>query len=153
MNLNQDPLFRSQNNKLYAPKNVLGEIQTAVKAGIQLDSIYIAHEVPKGHLQPGQKVSLELLAPPPSGKVQRRLNFIEKASRQWWKYVGYLSAGVMVAPTAVFGAAAISPFLVASAGLDPVLLGVQFDPRWTFNGQPIGLWYYIAAWNWSEMEG
>jgi hypothetical protein len=152
MNLNNDPLFNSQKNKLYAPKSVLAEIRTAVKAGIQLDSIYIAHEVPKGKLQLGKKISAELLAPPPSAKVQRRLNFIEKATRLWWKYVAEISAGAIVAPVAIAGAVAASPFAALSAGLDPVLLGVQFDPRWTHKGQPIGIWYYITAWDWSNVE-
>lgn len=149
MNLNHDPLFRAQKNKLYAPKSVVTEIQTAVNAGIKLDSIYIAHEVAKGKLQPGKPLSLELLVPPPSAKMQRRLSIIEKTSNQWWKFVAYFSAGAIAAPTAALA----SPFLaVASAGLDPVLLGVQFDPRWTVEGKPIGLWYYITAWNWAEME-
>jgi len=193
MNLSSDPLFRTQGNNLYAPLSVVNDVQSVVKVGINLDAIFIAHEIPKGVLKSGEEVPVDLIAPAPSMKVQRRLSFLERTSRAWWKLVTGTSVGAVAVPvaagavtviagTALVGAAAASAAnAVASASAaaeaaaersraaavhrarvaaeaaaaeraryyyDPALLGVQFDPRWLVNGQPAGLWYFIASWVW-----
>lgn len=201
MNLCQDPLFQSNGNKMYAPLAVVEEVKAVVKAGIDFDAIVIAHEVQKGSLKQGERVPVELIAPPPSIKVQRRLNFIERTVAAWWKFIPKASvasvavpaaagavtvvagtaliaagvktlatstvaagnamaaANVEVAKTVAAKKAAAEAAAIAesarraamSAGYDPALLGVQFDPQCTIDGKPIGIWYYITAWVWPEV--
>lgn len=108
MNLSLDPLFRSQQNNLYAPLSVVNEVQSVVNTGINLDAIFIAHEVRKGVLKSGEDVPLELITPVPSPKVARRLNFLARTSAFWWKAVTRTSVGAVAVPAAAGAAAVIA---------------------------------------------
>jgi hypothetical protein len=192
MNLSEDSLYHFHNGNLHAPPSVIKDIKKNADAGVKLDSNFIAHEVPPGTIVEGEPVPLELIIPPPSGTVQRRLGVIDKLMNSWWKTVGRTSATAVATP---FVAGAVVTFVAVSAvasvannigtelgnrsreiaeekeriaeanriaaarktylaaGYDPVLLGVQFDPNWTDDeNRPIGLWYYLGAWNWDELE-
>jgi hypothetical protein len=115
MNLSLDPLFRSQGNNLYAPLSVVNDVQLVVNSGINLDAIFIAHEVPKGAFKPGQEVPVDLITPAPSAKVQRRLNFLGRTSTAWWKLVTRTSVGAVAVPAAAGAATVIAGTALISA--------------------------------------
>jgi len=159
MNLTEDPFFRDHGHLLYAPQHVIKDVQKFDKLGMSFDAIFIAHELPKGSVTPGKPVPFDLIAPPPRARVQRRLSFLEQNAMSVWHSVARLAGAVVkvgavatagVATAGVAAAAALAA--AAPAGLDPILFGVQFDETWQANGRPIGLWYYLTHWYWSEDE-
>jgi hypothetical protein len=154
MNLADDPFFRDHGQWLYAPQHVVNDIQRFDWLGMSFDAIFIAHELPKGSVIPGKPVPFDLIAPPPPAAVQRRLSFLERNALAFWQSVARL-AGVVAKAGAVatVGVAAAATLAVtAPVGLDPILFGVHFDESWQVNGRPIGLWYYLTHWYWSEED-
>ena len=198
MNLTDDPVFRVHRKKVYAPLAAVEEVQTIIATGIDFDAVIIAHELPKDALKQGEQVAFDLITPPPSVKVHRRLNFMERTVGVWWSLIMKASVGAVAIPAAAGAAtviagtaliaagaktfastataaseamaanaaaakalaaqeaaaraaAAANLARVTAGGYDPALLGVQFDPRWTIEGKPIGLWYYLTAWVWPEV--
>ncbi len=147
MNLTEDPFYRDHNNWLYAPRQVISDIQRYDALGLRFDAIFIAHELPKGSVRPGSHVPFELLAPPPRAAAQRRLEFLEKSSLSVWEWIAKLVGTAAKAPAVAVTA------LAAAIARDPILFGVQFDPTWKKDLQPIGLWYYLTHWYWSDDEG
>jgi hypothetical protein len=150
MYLGNDPVYSFHKNKLYAPPPVITDITNIVNAGLKFDAIFIAHEIPQGSVKSGEKVPLELIAPPPSPNVQQRLQFIEDSSKGWWSFVTGAIVSALSAPS-IAGVAAVGA-TAALVARDPVLFGVQFDTNWTLNNQPIGLWYYLTHWYWPAVE-
>jgi hypothetical protein len=146
MNLTDDPFFRQHNRWLYAPRHVINDVQRFDSLGLAFDAIFIAHELPKGSVRPGEQVPFELLAPPPPAAVERRLAFLERNSLSVWEWiVRFVGAAAKVSAAATVG-------IAAAAARDPILFGVHFDKTWHVDRQPIGLWYYLTHWYWSEDE-
>lgn len=146
MNLTDDPFFREHNRWLYAPRHVISDIQRFDRLGLSFDAIFIAHELPKGSVRPGGHVPFELLAPSPPAAVQRRLTFLEKSSLSVWECIArFVGSAAKVGVAATVGVA-------AAIARDPILFGVHFDKTWQIDRQPIGLWYYLTHWFWSEEE-
>ena len=141
MSLPEDPFFDEHKGRLYAPRSVIRDLKRFSAVGLSFDAIFIAHEVPPDSVRPGEPVPLELIAPPPTRSARERLSFIGKASL-WGTIAKWLGAA----------ATHVSAGLAALAARDPVLFGVQFDETWQLDGQPIGMWYYLARWFWDERE-
>lgn len=153
MHLGDDPVFCFHGQRLYAPRPVIEQIEMIVEAGIEFDAIFIAHEIPKGSVKPGEPVPLELIMPPPHPQVRKRLNWLESMIIRWWSFVTKVLEGTLetiAITTASIATAAIG--VAALAAQDPVLFGVQFDETWQANGQPVGMWYYLTNWYWPEDE-
>jgi hypothetical protein len=150
MYLGDDPVYSFHKNKLYAPPPVIADINNILNAGMKFDAIFIAHEIPTGTVKLGERVPLDLIAPPPSPSVQQRLRFMENSSKGWWDFVKGSIVNTLVAPT-VAGVTAVGA-AAALVARDPVLFGVQFDNNWKVNNQPIGLWYYLTHWYWPAVE-
>jgi len=150
MNLTSDPLFYANGEKLIIPAAAAADIKTTVKAGINFDAMFIAHEIPIGSVKPGESVPLELIAPPPPPQVKQRLEKLEATAETFWQGIGSALKGlVAVGTTAAFLPAA---GVLSLAIVDPVLFGVYIDHSWTFNGQPVGMWYYVTHWYWPTEE-
>jgi len=147
MNLTSDPLFYANGEKLIIPAAAATDIKTAVKAGINFDAMFIAHEIPSGSVKPGESVPLELIAPPPPPQVKQRLEKLDAAAETFWQ-------GVVSAIGGILGAAAATASAVAFplALVDPVLFGVYVNDSWIFNGKPFGMWYYVTHWYWPVGE-
>lgn len=149
MPLKNDPLFQEYGQRLYAPEDVrqhLGQLHTA---GIEMDGLYIAHEITPGVLRPGDPVPVELLRPTPPEHIVRRSQVLERTTRQWWDFVAKtVTTSVRVTNTFVQVGAAVAVQGALGILRDPILFGVQYHPDWQFNGRPIGQWYYLTQWDW-----
>jgi len=151
MNLTADPFFQEHNRLLYAPRRVIRDIQKFDSLGLSFDAIFIAHELPKGSVRPGEQVPFELLAPPPPAAVERRLAFLEKNSMSVWKWVErFVGAEAKVGAAASVGVAVAAIRVAAAVAYDPILFGVHFDRTWHVGCEPIGLWYYLTHWYWTD---
>ncbi|NMC77989.1 MAG: hypothetical protein GYA59_01400 [Chloroflexi bacterium] len=148
MNLTSDPLFYANGEKLIIPAAAAADIKTTVKAGINFDAMFIAHEIPSGSVKPGESVPLELIAPPPPPQVKQRLEKLDTAAGTFWQGVGSAIGSILS-----MGAATATTFALPLAIVDPVLFGVYLDQSWLFQGQPIGMWYYVTHWYWPAEEG
>ena len=153
MHLGDDPVYCFYGQRLYAPRPVIEQMERIVQAGIEFDTIFIAHEIPVGSVKPGEPVPLELIIPPPHPQVRRRLSFLESTVMRWWGFVTKVLAGTakMAAITAI-ATATTAVGVAALVAQDPVLFGVQFDNAWQVNGQPVGMWYYLTHWYWPVDE-
>ena len=146
MNITQDPVFTSSRKStrkgtLYVPDKVLAEVQRALRAGIDFDSIFIAHEVEKGSVSPHSALDLHTLMPQRPGALAQKHEFRQRTVSSFWRGIGRAVSGMFTAP--VTAAAALS-----QPDLDPVLFGVNYDSRFSHNEQAVGMWYYITHWYW-----
>lgn len=140
MNLDEDPQYLKFGRKLVAPRVVVEQLTKMHRCGISVDHIYIAHEVPKGSVKPGQEVPLEAILPPlPAEKVKRVSGYADNADRVW----RILTAGLVGIADAALSLAALP------LGLDPVLFGVLTDPS---TKSEFGMWYYLTHWLWKAEE-
>lgn len=147
MNLTNDPLFYSNGDRLIIPSDAAEDIKTILKAGINFDAMFIAHEIPIGSVKPGESVPLELIAPPPPPQVKQRLEKLDTSAGTFWQGVGSAIGSIFS-----IGAVTASAFVLPLAIVDPVLFGVYLDKSWLFQGQPIGMWYYVTHWYWPAEE-
>lgn len=154
LNLTEDPLFYSSGERLVMPGTVIEDLTEVLAAGIDFDAVFIAHELPKDNLKPGQPVPLELIAPPPPPAMSRRLNRLNRMNQMVWNSLAAAAGTALEATTAVVTAAgtvaATSIMLLAS--YDPILFGIYLDKEHSVNGHPIGLWYYLSHWTWDSEE-
>ena len=157
MNLAEDPLFLDDGPGLVMPAPVIADINRVLEAGVDFDALFIAHEIPRGSLQSGEAVPLDLVAPPPPAGVSERLNRLNRVIENVWdgarttagftaKATAATAAGVAVAGIAVARGA------LALTALDPILFGVFLDRKHTVRGQPLGLWYYVSHWTWNKED-
>jgi hypothetical protein len=149
MNLTDDPTFRD--GRMIVPRVVARDIRKTLKAGINFDAIYVAHEIPSNSVLPGEEVPLDLIMPPPPQRLLRRIAWIERVVAGWWSGIWSTTRGVL-AGAAVGVAIATFPLTMAFAA-DPVLFGVNFEPAYRFGEDPIGMWYYLTHWDWSQQRG
>jgi hypothetical protein len=163
MNIMHDPSFteiasgatfgRNDAGTLYAPNEVIASIEDTLDAGIDFDSIFIAHEVPRNSVSSTDSVDLKTLLPPPSPRARKRRDFRERSLVSYWNELLRLSKrafGMMgKAAAGTVALAAAAPLAAAPlAGLDPVLFGVNYDENIISGGRPVGLFYYITHWRW-----
>lgn len=170
MNLTQDPLFQAQGQKLYAPAQVRQDLHNLTAAGLVFDAIFIAHEIPSGSVLPDDQVPLAALMPPLPHQTAQNLAFLDRSQQAFWHWTAkgtalalalpVLAAGALAvaAGAVVLGAAAlaisavglvvlgIGALAIGVTGLDPVILGVQFDPD--AQDQSPALWYHLTDWHW-----
>lgn len=150
MNLTDDPTF--VDGRMIVPRVVARDIRKTLKAGIDFDAIYVAHEIPTNSVQLGQKVPLDLIMPPPPQRLLRRIAWIERIVAGWWSGIWSTTRGVL-AGAAMGVAVATFPLSVAFASADPILFGVNFASDYIYGSDPIGMWYYLTHWDWSQQRG
>lgn len=152
-----DPAFRANNNKLCVPKKVKASLVACVKAGIDFDVIFIAHEIPKNSIRPGTPLDLNLLLPPPNMKQNSRLSSIENLAKKSLTLIGRMFRALFIIFPMV--ATQVDRLTEESEKLsrplfyfnyDPILFGVQLDPYLKNSKNNAGLWYYITHWNWEQ---
>lgn len=146
MNLSEDPLFYSNNNKLLVPANVERDIKRIHDAGINFDAIFIAHELPSGKVQPDERIPLSVIAPPPPPEVMGRVGKRAREVDSFWSGVSSTLRRVRNSTTGALS------FAAALTMRDPVLFGVLIDNSWQTAGQPVGMWYYLTHWYWPSIE-
>lgn len=139
MSLKRDPTYYSNGKRMIVPGAVAQQIKNIVNAGVEFDAIYVAHEIPKSSIKPGQDVPIELIAPPAPPEALRRVRKLSSAAEKFWKGIGtatVATAASFTLPLAFLGTA------------DPVLFGVNINEEWRMKNIPIGMWYFIARWEW-----
>lgn len=171
--LRADPLFRHYGNRLYAPDWVVRRVQAMVRAGLDFDDIYIAHELPDGSDLTRDDL-LDLIKPPPPASKRWRLEMLDMLVIAWWHVVRgaigttislstfagrvLLSSALLAlnasgallddASRRALAAEQRRPVLEADIGnLDPILFGVLLDAE-----SSTAMWFYIAHWHWGEEE-
>jgi hypothetical protein len=164
MNLGDDPLFHANRGRLVAPRQVRDHLRHISKSGLDFDTLYIAHEVPAGIVQPGKAISLEAFYPPEPSDLKRRANWLTGASDSLWSFVSKvpihafsetrsvskaIGAAANLKLTSAMSAIHSTMEAATTAALDPILLGVNLDWGRSVNGIPMGMWYYLTHWCWS----
>lgn len=150
MNLSEDPLYYENGGRSVMPKVVIGELQRILNHGCDFEAVYVAHEVPKGSVQPGEPVPLEVIVPPPPPRMRKRLSHLEGLMATYWggvrTAIRLASGGALVAGAALIAAPAA--LVMATASLDPILFGLHVDWEHEVEGMPVALWYYLTSWVW-----
>jgi hypothetical protein len=128
------------------PRDVGRRLRAIVAAGIEVDTLLVAHEVPAKSLPVGVPLTTHALSkvvtvPEPAAVAERSAaigNRIERITQVVAK--GAVTAGV------VAGTVALAPFALL-AGLDPVLLGGRSLRRSPGADDPC-VWFELARWVW-----
>lgn len=160
MPLPQDPTYKS-GEPFYLPKHAYQDLLRVHRSGIEFESLFIAHEIPKHRLGDGQLVPLELIAPPLPKKQVKNAERAAYLAAGFWNVVlktVVFSVTVTFSAMATFATAlAISTHETASnvldapnvnVGLDPIIFGLHIDKNQHLNGMPLAMWYYITHWTW-----
>ncbi len=141
LELADDPLFQDRHG-FPIPAPVLADLRR-IRRSVELDALFVAHEVPRGAVVEDRPIPREALLPPPSRRVVEQSERFGEAARALW--------AVAAAPLVLAGAvAALGAATTAAAGsvlaLDPVLLGVAVAPgRPLADGEPAA-WFRLAQW-------
>jgi hypothetical protein len=143
MPLHQDPQIRA-GRPIYMPPHALNDLKRIRKSGLNFESIYIAHEVHKGTIDPTKPVTLEMIAPPTPQSVQIRAQEIA----DWSMNVHRVGMSVFTAGVGVLAALLAAPaaMMAPTTGLDPILFGLHIDRNVTVNDRPLATWYYLTHW-------
>ncbi len=171
--LRADPLFRYYGNRLYAPDRVVTRVRAMVRAGLDFDDIYIAHELPENADLTRDNL-LDLIKPPPPFGGRWRQDMLDTLVTAWWHVVkgaigatislgskgakGLLSGALLTlnASGALLTGASRRALVVEQrraaleadiGSLDPILFGVLLDDE-----SSTAMWFYIDHWQWGEEE-
>lgn len=157
MRVAEDPLFHHP-DKFPVPQHVFDRLQRMLKLGVQVDDLYIAHELEKGTLLSGQRATAEMVTPPPSQVMvqqsQQLGTVVQKAWETavlpiWGSLMGIAGAGAVtlgLGALAVAGIAAVAPLIA----LDPLLIGVVKDPNHPLQPGTPATWLLLASWIYGE---
>ena len=154
VNLAEDPLFHDRDG-FPVPGRILDHLRVVKRAGIDFDALYIAHEMEKGKIREGERLTAEALLPPAPRPVERLSHQLGKASEALWAVaaaplVVSLVAGAAVGAGALMAAPALAVAAASCITLDPILLGTTVAP-----GKPVkpgepACWFYLAHWAYGE---
>lgn len=151
LNIEEDPLYYLNQRRLIVPRTVAHSLRRMDQAGIVFDAIFIAHEVPQGHLRTGQAIPLEYIMPPSPAAQTARLQTLGKLTTGFWKSIGQLIQGIGVTALASSAAIVAAPIaLAAASGMDPILFGLHIDPQIRVNHGHLASWHYITHWYWDN---
>lgn len=155
VNIAEDPHFIAEGNRAVIPQQVLHELKTIQRVGLDFEAVYVAHEIEKNRLAPGQMLTLDMIAPPPPMGTVLRSAQMGQAAESFWTGVGRLLLGSLKLGIGVLSTAAAVGVASASFGstayaYDPILFGLHIDPTVLIEGRPLALWYYLASWTWNE---
>lgn len=136
------------------PRDVRQRVTDILAAGIEVDALLVAHEVPTKSLPVGVPLGANDLAkvvtvPPPVAAVQRSAaigstiervaNAVGKGAVVTGKAAAYTAGGLALAA----GALALAPLAL----LDPVLIGGRSLRRSPTADDPF-VWFELARWDW-----
>lgn len=151
MPLEQDPLHHDQDG-YPIPRGALQRLKMIHQAGIDFDTLYVAHETEKGAVEQGVPINPDVLLPPASKNTTRLSERLGEIGRGIWASVAapLIAADATIA---VLGATAAVGVLAAPLlALDPVLLGTIVSPGRTAESGEMACWFYVARWQYVEDE-
>lgn len=126
------------------PSEFYDELRCVRRSGVDFDALYVAHEVHRGSVRQGARLTAEMLTPPPPRTVQQLSHSLGTAGRIAWAIATLpiiVASGVVGGPITAGTAAAVS-----MVGLDPILLGVVVGlNRPVVPGEPAA-WFYLDHW-------
>jgi hypothetical protein len=158
MPFDKDPL-RTKDGGYPFPKKVKRELQTLVAAGVDFDTLAVAHELdPKGPVAPyvakippagllcSENATKSLVGTTPATEVNKRMAAtLNRAGDAVVDSAPKVLLGLALAPVVVV-AAPLALVAGAVSGVDPIVFGVLHVDH-----QPhhkVSLWYPLAAWKW-----
>jgi len=136
--LSEDPSY-SGSGKFLLPKAVIRHLKTLKNRGFSFDTLYIAHEVPKDTLFSGERLPLELIAPPVPPAVEKAERLGELSGMAW------MSMAPLLPVVNIAKYVAAIPLAVV---LDPILFGLKFKAETQPNAVELADWYYLCHWTW-----
>ena len=154
--LAEDPSYRQHDGFATLPR-VISRLERIRDAGIEFDTLYIAHELPKGILEPGKPFDRRWLLPPPSPKTRHLSERLGDAVQKSFRVAAApLRAGAMVtaaagAVAAAAGGAMAPLMLLALLAVDPILFGAVIAPRRTVAPGELAAWFKLASWTYAEI--
>jgi len=138
------------------PQRERANLQRLIEAGIDFPLVYVAHELPKGHLN---VPASESAAPIPVNRaaVSKAANYVPAPTTtlELSQRLGRSSAqllGVIGKALPIAGALVAAPFLVVGAALgalaqlDPIIFGVV--PAGAGAPGDPAAWFVVAHWDW-----
>jgi hypothetical protein len=130
VNLAQDTMFTTprgffgRKNRLIVPQKVAKDIEAIRAAGIKMDALFIAHEIPAGVVPDGSSPPLELIMPPPPRRAEERIRKYERIAEGAWQ-----AGAAAVAGAAIAGAAAVAvTAATVAAGVSAVASSANLLP-------------------------
>jgi hypothetical protein len=138
----QDPLLVDRDG-FPVPQATLAALERLNRAGVDFPVIYLAHEVQKGKLRPGEQPTADLLAPPGPAQVLRTSKGFAKTGASLWRTA---LAPLRASSAVVVGAAA------GLAGLDPIVLGARVPFGASVAPGSMADWFYLAHWIYNPQE-
>lgn len=147
MDIQCDPIYRWDADGFPMPKDVLERLYQIQQAGLEFDTLCIAHEVEKGRFAPEQPPSLQELLPPPSQEGLQASATMGTVAQALWT-VATLPL-LAVGGLATMGAGAAT----ALASLDPILFGVLGGGRRPLRESETAAFFYLAHWRYNEGSG
>jgi len=164
MSLPNDPTYQPHKSifgrrigkSFHIPIRVRKTLEKIQASGLNFESIFIAHEIPKNTVGDGQRVPYELIAPPPPKRLLRQAENATYTALSFWNSVGHLAiltgmiAVAGVALTLAPAGALMMGSAITTGNLDPILFGLHIDETKKVNGMPLAMWYYLDHWVWSD---
>jgi len=155
-NLAEDPLF-SDPDGFPIPKRVLQDLKHLNATGLagHFDVLYVVHEVDKGSIREGERLTSDKLVPP-SPRVARASEQLGSLGALLWlgasiPLIASAGLGVFMAGVAgVVGAAALGVDVFSPLGLDPILLGAIVSPGRPVHAGDMAIWFYLAHWRYTD---
>jgi len=151
VNLGQDPLY-SDRDGFPMSDQALEDLKRIRQA--QWDPvIYVAHEVSKGSVREGEPDTLRALLPSGPQSLREDSERWGQRSGQLWRIASAplrLSRYIAGAVAAAGSAAAIAGMALATAGLDPIVLGVLTMPGKPPAPNCTGYWFYLTHWDYGH---
>lgn len=152
LNLADDPLMRATDGYPMA-QATLQRLRRLRQIGVAVDTLVVAHELPKGRIEPGEHLRAEHLVPAPARGARRRAAVLGVAASLLARSalapalgLGLLGAGALTA-AAQFGVAAGTAVV-----LDPVLFGAIVAPGRPVRAGELARWLYLDHWYYDSEE-
>lgn len=144
LNLADDPLLGDRDGFPIA-KRILETLER-VRRRIDFDTLFVAHEVPRGAVVEGRPLPAEVVIPPPSKAGRELPDGLGQAGQALWMVAASPLVGAGLLAALLAGGVA----LLGGVALDPVLLGVVVGPgRPLAPGEPAA-WFYLSHWAYDE---
>lgn len=142
--MDQDPIYRS--GQFPTPRRVLQHLKSVDRAGAHFDSLYVAHEIPKGVAKRGKEAEvLRIIAPPPPSDIVQLSATLGRVS------MGSLLAAFPASALANAVKTGLALGAVVAAAplflLDPIIFGAVTEKGSTEAGEP-AFFFVLASWKW-----
>jgi len=142
-NLADDPLCQHVDG-YPVPRAVLRRLQRLHRAGVEVDALYVAHELEPGRVAPGEPLRLEQLEPPSSAAAIAQARRLSSVVRWAWAMALLpLAASAIALGTATVAAVGLR---ASAPALDPILFGAIIAAgRPVAPGEP-ARWLILDRW-------